>query len=178
MDLFLTNTQLFASRHPFTAEDPLVSKWCSATFLQIWWRNKLIYILDGLRMSTFLANVHFWVNYSFLSVWRSHLNKYKSQNVMFWKITQCFKWTLRKYNFGSENSSCSIWDSADTDTWSHEYHSHIYKCLRNDISVYIIFKRFITIHMLCSPQKWLWRAVVFDVMAVVVCSSAQVLSRT
>ncbi len=29
-------------RHPFTAEDPLVSKWCNATFLQIWWRNKLI----------------------------------------------------------------------------------------------------------------------------------------
>ncbi len=23
-------------RHPFTAEDPLLSKWCSANFLQIW----------------------------------------------------------------------------------------------------------------------------------------------
>ncbi len=34
-------------RHPFTAEDPLVSKWWNATFLQIWWRNKLIYILDS-----------------------------------------------------------------------------------------------------------------------------------
>ncbi len=44
-------------RHPFTAEDPLVSKWCNATFLQIcfWWRDKLIYILDGLRTSTFSA---------------------------------------------------------------------------------------------------------------------------
>ncbi len=31
-------------RHPFTAEDPLVSKWWNATFLQIWWRNKLKYI--------------------------------------------------------------------------------------------------------------------------------------
>ncbi len=31
-------------RHPFTAEDPLVSKWCNA--------NKLIYIFDGLRMNT------------------------------------------------------------------------------------------------------------------------------
>ncbi len=40
-------------RHPFTAEHPLVSKWCNATFLQIWWRNKLIYILDSLRVSTF-----------------------------------------------------------------------------------------------------------------------------
>ncbi len=36
--------------HPFTAEDPLLSKWCYDTFLQIWWRNKFIYILDGLRV--------------------------------------------------------------------------------------------------------------------------------
>ncbi len=35
-------------RHPFTVEYPLLSKWCNAIFLQIWWRNKLIYILDGL----------------------------------------------------------------------------------------------------------------------------------
>ncbi len=74
MDLFLTNThfsllemltdglescgllwcfyQLFGCwRHPFTAEHPLVSKWCNDTFLQIWWRNKLTNILDNLRMS-------------------------------------------------------------------------------------------------------------------------------
>ncbi len=31
-------------RHPFTTEDPLVSKWCNVTFLQIWWKNKLTYI--------------------------------------------------------------------------------------------------------------------------------------
>ncbi len=48
-------------RHPFTAEHPLLRQWWNATFLQIWWRNKLIYILDGLRMSTFSL----WVNYSF-----------------------------------------------------------------------------------------------------------------
>ncbi len=81
MDLF-TNTQLLASqdinwwtgvvwitcgllwcfyqlfglsfwRHPFTAEDPLVSEWWNATFLQLWWRNKLIYILDDLRWAHF-----------------------------------------------------------------------------------------------------------------------------
>ncbi len=34
---------------------PLVIKLCNATFLQIWWRNKLIY-MDGLRVSTFSAN--------------------------------------------------------------------------------------------------------------------------
>ncbi len=66
-------------RHPFTAEHPLTLiltapihcrasidshsdgthslmqwHWCDATFLQIWWRNKLILILNGLRMSSFL----------------------------------------------------------------------------------------------------------------------------
>ncbi len=40
-------------RHPFTAEHSLLSKWCNATFLQTQWRNKLIYILDGVRVSTF-----------------------------------------------------------------------------------------------------------------------------
>ncbi len=43
MDLFITNMQLFTStmltdgfwRHPFTAEDPLVSKYSNAKFLQI-----------------------------------------------------------------------------------------------------------------------------------------------
>ncbi len=52
-------------RHPFTAEHPLLRQWCDATFLQIWWRNKLILILDGLRMSTFSALFHFWLNYSY-----------------------------------------------------------------------------------------------------------------
>ncbi len=47
-------------RHPFTAEEPLVSKWCNATFLQIWWRNKLIYIL-----AWGWVHFYFWVNYSF-----------------------------------------------------------------------------------------------------------------
>ncbi len=48
-------------RHPFTAEDPLMSKWCNATFLQNWWRNKLTYILDGLR------GIHF--QQIFIFVW-------------------------------------------------------------------------------------------------------------
>ncbi len=37
-------------RHPFTAEHPLLRHWCRDTFLQTWWRNKLILILDGLRV--------------------------------------------------------------------------------------------------------------------------------
>ncbi len=35
-------------RHPFTAENALVSKWCNAKFLQICSnKDKLVYILDG-----------------------------------------------------------------------------------------------------------------------------------
>ncbi len=47
-------------RHPFTAEHPLLRHWCRDTFLQTWWRNKLILISYGLSMSTFSANVIFW----------------------------------------------------------------------------------------------------------------------
>ncbi len=55
------------SRHPFTADDPLVSKWYDATFLKICSEEETISstILNGLRVSTFSANIHFWVNYYF-----------------------------------------------------------------------------------------------------------------
>ncbi len=51
-------------RHPFTAEAPLVSKWCNATFLQIC-SDEEIKSLDGLKVSKFAS--YFWVNYSFKS---------------------------------------------------------------------------------------------------------------
>ncbi len=39
-------------RHPFTAEDPLLSKLCNAKYLQLFWsRDKLIYILDSAEVS-------------------------------------------------------------------------------------------------------------------------------
>ncbi len=49
-------------RHPFTAEHPLMRHWCSDTFLQTWWRNKLILILDDLSLSTSSAHSHYWVH--------------------------------------------------------------------------------------------------------------------
>ncbi len=58
--MFLSADGLSFWRHPFTAEHPLVSKWWNAKFLQIWWRNKLIYNLDDLRVSEFLANFYFF----------------------------------------------------------------------------------------------------------------------
>ncbi len=40
-------------RHPFTAEDPLVSKWCNAKFLQILWRNKLMHFDSKTKVIVF-----------------------------------------------------------------------------------------------------------------------------
>ncbi len=94
MDLFLRNRQIFASqdiidglewcgllmdivmflsavglsfwRHPFTAEDPLVSKWCNATFLQIWWRKHYLHL--GWPEGEYNFNkLKFLGNYSFKS---------------------------------------------------------------------------------------------------------------
>ncbi len=69
-------------RHPFTAEDTLLSKWCNDTFLQIWWRNKLIYILDGLRGTTFTANFHFWVNCFLNNILMIHIKMNMLFNVL------------------------------------------------------------------------------------------------
>ncbi len=58
---------------------PLVSKWWNATFLQIWWRNKLI--SNGLRVRAFPAN--FWVNYYF----NNFLIFKKKSHCSLWKTT-------------------------------------------------------------------------------------------
>ncbi len=39
---------------PILCRGSSVSKWCNATFLQIWWRNKLIYILYDLNMNKYI----------------------------------------------------------------------------------------------------------------------------
>ncbi len=86
MDFFLTNTHILSSpdinwwtgvvtcgllwcfiscldsHSDGTHSHSLVSKWCNATFLQIWRGSKLIYILDDLRVNTFSASVHFLIN--------------------------------------------------------------------------------------------------------------------
>ncbi len=79
-------------RHPFTAEDPLVSKWCNATFLQIWWRNKLTYMWPWItkpvlsRWGIFVAITKNSVNVQQLFIFgqtlfflKSHLNKDKHE---------------------------------------------------------------------------------------------------
>ncbi len=41
--------------------------WASDAMLHFWWRNKLICILDGMKVSTFSAIFHCWMYYSFKS---------------------------------------------------------------------------------------------------------------
>ncbi len=48
---FYKLSELSFWRHPFTAEDPLLSKWNEQFIYQNW--SKLIYILNGLRVSIF-----------------------------------------------------------------------------------------------------------------------------
>ncbi len=68
--------------------------WCSDAFLQTWWRNKLILILDGLRVSTFTAHFHFWVNYSF--------KEWLSVELLFLLLRNCWLINLKKiYTFWS-----------------------------------------------------------------------------
>ncbi len=74
--------ELLFCRHPFTAEDQLVSKWCDAKFF---YAAKLIYILDDLRLRNISANFH----YSFKiqpakfehSVYYYFLNKYLMKKI-------------------------------------------------------------------------------------------------
>ncbi len=44
---------------PIHCRASIADKWCIATFLQIWWRNKLILILDVMSVSPFSANIIF-----------------------------------------------------------------------------------------------------------------------
>ncbi len=94
MDLFLANPHLFTSQDinwwtgvtcgllwcfyqlldshsDGTHSLQRIHWWASHVMLHFsksWWRNKLIYILDGLRMSIYSVNFHFWVNFSFNSL--------------------------------------------------------------------------------------------------------------
>ncbi len=56
-DVFYQLFGLSFWRHPFTAEDLLISQWCNAKFLHIFftWRSKVI--LSGKKVSKFSENV-------------------------------------------------------------------------------------------------------------------------
>ncbi len=93
-------------RHPFTAEDPLVSKWCNATFLQIWWRNKLIYILYGLMVRSFFWELPFFVFFHWSSFTHPHI--VPNWDSLFFLELSSFKMPKKHHKGSLFNSKCLL----------------------------------------------------------------------
>ncbi len=68
---------------------------CKISPNQFWWRNKLIFVWNILRVSTFSANVHFWVNYSYKNKGSKRTFHYKEPFI---------QWS------GSMDVKCSSWN--------------------------------------------------------------------
>ncbi len=62
--MFLSAVWTLILTAPIHCRASICEKWCNATFLQIWWKTKIIYILDDLRM----RKLSFWLKYSFNTV--------------------------------------------------------------------------------------------------------------
>ncbi len=79
--LFLLGVWTFILMAPIYCRGSIGEMQCWISPNLFWWLNKLIYILDDLRVSTFSANFHFWKYYSFYAYWKwfsvnfSHFNK-------------------------------------------------------------------------------------------------------
>ncbi len=70
--MFFSAVWLSFWRHPFTAEDPLMSKWCNARFLQICSNEETNSSTSW--MASGWKHFHFRMNYSFKLLWiASHI---------------------------------------------------------------------------------------------------------
>ncbi len=85
--------------HPFTAEDPLVSKWCNSKFLA--WRNKHIYILHDLTKS---KSSFFFFTFTLIEIIALNnflwLANYYLHNLLKWKFLSTnpiILWSVRKH---------------------------------------------------------------------------------
>ncbi len=103
-------------RHPFTAEDPLLSKWCNATFLQIWWRNKLIYCTSWMtcRWVHFQQSLQSIVKNSLLVIKKHPLHTISIRNRLCFLFDPFY--TLRcNYPHIIRLKSCSHWSERQTE---------------------------------------------------------------
>ncbi len=74
-------------RHPFTAEDPLVSKWCNTKFLQICSDEETNSSTSWMAWEwVFSSNFNFWTNYSF-------------QRALFWSLKSLVTKWWQIYHF-------------------------------------------------------------------------------
>ncbi len=83
-------------------------QWCNDAFIQTWWRNKLIYILDGPRVSTFTDCFHsvalnllhdfFIISTALIKMWA----------VQIWNGHKWLLWKLFVYAWQTRRGSCMI----------------------------------------------------------------------
>ncbi len=94
-------------RHPFTAEDPLVSKWCNATFLQIYSDEETIFSIStstGLPEGEYIFNkIHFWEkDFKMYKTWAVYRHDSCSQHKL------CYCLNTRKES-ERERLAVSVW---------------------------------------------------------------------
>ncbi len=83
-----------------------------------WWRNKLIYILDGLRVSSkhckFLANFKFSVNYSFKGIFPSkkNLSNHLCTLTQMFLATSLTTWNNSNWKYRHTFSHLAFWSVA------------------------------------------------------------------
>ncbi len=132
-------------RHPFTAKDLFVSKWRNVKFLQIcfWLKDKLLSILDGLRVNKLLANFHFWVNIPL--------------NVCHCLFSQC-KNRTNEILFVPDTSSWLVWPSEN-------YCS--FDCFIQVISSVTICKAHVTTVILTISQNELYTYYIFKYFLII-----------
>ncbi len=89
--------------HRFVSEDPMTSNWLTLNFSKR--RNKRLYILADLRVSTSFVNVHYLVNYSLKLHWIFALKycMHKSSNA----LVVCAFWSLV---FSTNQTDCSVFN--------------------------------------------------------------------
>ncbi len=105
-NVFIQLYKLSLWRHPFTAEDPLVSKWCNAKFLQIWSNLKLVHfqqmLINSLNQCHKLwAGLCVWVKKGKWCLGKTHvcsLNPQQFCGVLIWckysEASETAKWLI------------------------------------------------------------------------------------
>ncbi len=91
-------------RHPFTAAE--------THFLQTWWRNKLIIILDELRMNIIHATFSiFFMNYSFN--WSKHWHKI----ILYWCLWGCTCFLFMSFWSLESDQAAQPWNLRQSKIW-------------------------------------------------------------
>ncbi len=117
-------------RHPFTAEDPSVSKWCNATFLKICFHEEtpnIALVTGGSTLCSSSSIINEFVNY--MNVWYWHLHHHegvahetsRSSNMTGMNTPSCWVGRLRSHEGKSYSMNpvvcCYCYTSEPVQNW-------------------------------------------------------------